>query len=65
LGWGCALATRVRDATEAVVLALDLALLLHGLEGVVASTLDVTSGLDVEGTLDVVEGRKRDPGRYG
>lgn len=59
---GSALATGLLDATEAGVLALDLVLVLKSLEGVVASTLDVTSRLEVEGTLDKVEGREFDSG---
>lgn len=60
-GWGRALTAGVLNRADAGVLSLNLALVLERLEGVVAGTLDITSGLDVEGTLDVVESGEIDP----
>jgi hypothetical protein len=65
-GSGCGtLATRVRNGANASVLALNTSgstfLVVHGLEILVASILDITSGLDVEGTSDIGERRQRNP----
>src|SRR4051794_19672747 len=53
-----ALATGGLEPSTADELTLDLALVGKGLEEFVTSLLDVAGGLDVEGALDVIDGRK-------
>lgn len=61
-GGSCTRTTGVGNLTLALVITLNPVLIGERLEEVVASTLDIASGLDVEGTLDVVELGDIDPG---
>jgi hypothetical protein len=57
------LTARIGDLSNALEFALDLALVLERLEGLVASLLDVAGGLNVERSPDILEGLQINPKR--
>jgi hypothetical protein len=57
-----ALATRVGNATLADEVTLDLALVLERLKAVVTGLLDVSGGLEIESTLNIVQSRQFNTG---